>query len=209
MTLGKSEARDVLDLPGDKRIVLFFGGLRRDKGPDVIVQAMPLLSDDWVLVIAGEGKEAEHLRFLANELGCSDRIVFRVGYVPEREVSRYFFSADVVALPYRTDFLGTSGVLGRAAVHGVPIVGTRVGEIGDVISDYDLGAVVRPNDPAALAAAIQRLGGHAAQARNPEEFLRRHHWKVMAQGVFQEYLAMAEDSGRGRARRSKRFKRFP
>ena len=52
---------------------------------------------------------------------------------------------------------GLGLVVAEALVAGVPVVGARSGGIPDLITDPEAGALVPPDEPAALADAIERV----------------------------------------------------
>jgi len=75
-------------------------------------------------------------------------------YVPADEAASLFAAADVVVLPYRA---GTqSGVVPLAYAHGRGVVSTRVGGLEEAVHP-DTGILVPPEDPAALAVALEEV----------------------------------------------------
>jgi glycosyltransferase involved in cell wall biosynthesis len=140
--------------PPRGRTLLFFGLIRRYKGLDVLVRALPKISDAR-LVVAGDALErVEPVQRLARELGVDDRIDWRLGYHPPEEVARLMQEATVAVFPY----LGgesASGALATALGHGRPAIVTEV--LGETVREYGAGLVVPPNDPEALAEACTRL----------------------------------------------------
>ncbi|HKW41273.1 MAG TPA: glycosyltransferase, partial [Gemmatimonadales bacterium] len=112
------------------------------------------------LDIVGEGPERAPLQTQIREAGLVDRVVLR-GRVSGVELGDAYAAADVLALPSildsRSDTEGLGVVLLEAMSYGVPVIGSRVGGIPDIIVDGETGLLVAPGDPAALAAALQRL----------------------------------------------------
>ena len=49
--ISKERAREQLGLPQNKPLLLFFGGLRWDKGPDILLKALLLLDGEWVCLL--------------------------------------------------------------------------------------------------------------------------------------------------------------
>jgi glycosyltransferase involved in cell wall biosynthesis len=148
-TLTREAARAELGLPVQGLIIGWVGRLSREKGPDVLVEAMPLLGETFQLVsVIGEGPEGHGLRLLADELGMADRIRWH-GLIPD--AARLYSAFDCMVLSSRTE--GTPIVLLEAMAAGVPVVATRVGGVPDVIREGE-GLLVPAEDPAALAAAI-------------------------------------------------------
>jgi glycosyltransferase involved in cell wall biosynthesis len=147
--------------PPQGTTLLFFGLLRAYKGLDVLVRALPEVADAR-LVVAGDPLDpVEPVRDLARSLGVDGRIEWRLGFLPDGEVAAVMSEATVVVLPYlRTD---ASGVLATAIGHGRPVVVTDVGSLGETVREFDLGEVVPPGDPRALAQACARLLGDPAR----------------------------------------------
>ena len=139
--------------------LLFFGLIRRYKGLDVLIRALPEVVravPEARLVVAGDALEpVEPLRELAARLGVADRIDWQLGYVPGDRIPALMASVTVVVLPYRR--IEASGVLADAVGHGRPAVVSDVGAIGETVRRFDAGEAVPPEDPAALAAACVRL----------------------------------------------------
>ena len=139
--------------------LLFFGLVRRYKGLDVLLRALPAIVRDVPdarLVVAGRPLEpARPLADLARELGVSERVEWRLAFVPEDEVAPLFERAAVAVLPYRR--LDSSGVLATALGYGRPAVVSDVGSLGPIVREFGAGRVVPPEDPAALAAACVEL----------------------------------------------------
>jgi glycosyltransferase involved in cell wall biosynthesis len=78
-----------------------------------------------------------------------------VGRQEHEAVLRYVRAADVFVLSSRTE--GLSHVLLETLSVGTPAVATRVGGNPEVLTDDVNGLLIPSEDPAALAAAIQRL----------------------------------------------------
>jgi glycosyltransferase involved in cell wall biosynthesis len=146
-------------VPPSGTTLLFFGLIRRYKGLDVLIRALPEVVGavpEARLVVAGDALEpVEPLRELADELGVADRIDWRLGYVPGDRIPALMASATVVVLPYRR--IEASGVLADAVGNGRPAVVSDVGALGDTVRRFGAGEAVPPEDPAALAAACIRL----------------------------------------------------
>jgi glycosyltransferase involved in cell wall biosynthesis len=131
--------------PPKGRTLLFFGLIRDYKGLDVLLQALPEISDAK-LVVAGD--PVDPVRKTAG-------VDWRLGFVPEPEVPGLMAEAAAVVLPYRQ--LDSSGVLATAIGYGRPVVVSDVGSLGEIVREYGAGEVVPPGDPHALAQACERL----------------------------------------------------
>ena len=136
------------------RTLLFFGLIRRYKGLDVLVRALPEIPDAQLVVAGDPLDRVEPVQQLARELGVADRIDWRLGYLPPEKVEKLMDEATVTVFPYRGGE-SASGALATALGHGRPAVVTEV--LGETVKDYGAGLVVPPDDPAALAEACTRL----------------------------------------------------
>ncbi len=156
----RAEARERLGLPAGDRIVLFVGSLLPVKGPDVLLSAFgELLSafgelaDPQVrLVVAGDGPWAASLRRQATDLGIADRLSM-IGHVPHTDLPALYSAADLLCVPSRSE--GCPNVVLESLACGTPVVGSQVGAIPDLVTS-DCGAVVPPDDPAALCAGLRQ-----------------------------------------------------
>ena len=139
--------------------LVFFGLIRRSKGLDLLIRALPEIARDVPdvrLVVAGDPIEpAEPFQELARELGVAERIEWRLRFLTEDEVADVMEEASVVVLPYRK--IESSGVLATALGYGRPAVVADVGSLGDTVSEFGAGAVVPAENPSALANACVTL----------------------------------------------------
>jgi glycosyltransferase involved in cell wall biosynthesis len=182
-----AEARRRLQLPADRPILLFFGGLRWDKGPDLLLEAIKYLKEDFRLVIVGlPGHVTQRdIEVYQKQYDDPGKIIARLEYIPDRDVNYYFLSADVIILPYRRAFKGTSGVLQRASAAGKPVITTDVGQIGSIVTEHSLGIVVEAESIDALCRGIQRfLRDREAIINtvtpNALKYAKENHWMVFA-----------------------------
>jgi glycosyltransferase involved in cell wall biosynthesis len=92
---------------------------------------------------------------MANDLGLNNRVHF-LGRVPHEELESWYSKALCVIVPSR--YPETFGLIGPEAMRlGAPLIGTKVGAIGEWLEDGTNGYMVPPNDPDALADSIDRI----------------------------------------------------
>jgi len=187
--------------PPQGSTLLFFGLLRASKGLDLLVRALPLVAKevpDVRLVVAGDPIEpAEPLQTLAAELGVAGRIDWRLRFLAEDEIADVLEESTAVCLPYRK--IESSGVLATAFGYGRPVVVTDVGSLGDTVREFKAGAVVRPEDPAALAEAcvglLQSPEALARAARGTEAARETLSWERAAEAHERLYSAIVAERG--------------
>ena len=127
------------------------------KGLRDLIRALALLERHrFELEIVGTGPDEQELRALAAELGVAGEVSF-VGALDRSGVARRYRAADLFTLPSTSEAFGN--VFAEALASGLPIVGTTVGGIPDLVEHGVNGLLVPPGDPAALAGAIRTLAG--------------------------------------------------
>lgn len=149
------------------------GRLVRVKGHDVLIRAMELLRGavpEATLVVIGDGEERSALEEEVSRRGVEDAITF-VGRQTPEEVRSILRQADVFVMPSRSE--GLPLALLEAMASGLPVVASHVGGIPEVLT-REVGLLVPPEDPAALAQALTDVlqnptrrveMGHAARVR--------------------------------------------
>jgi glycosyltransferase involved in cell wall biosynthesis len=140
--------------PPRGRTLLFFGLIRRYKGLDVLVRALPDIPDARLIAAGDPLDSVKPIQRLAEELGVADRIDWRLGYLPDEQVEALMREATIVVFPHRGGEFA-SGTLATALGHGRPVVVTEI--LGETVREYGAGLVVPPDDPVALAEACMRL----------------------------------------------------
>ena len=131
--------------------LLFVGRLAPQKGVDILLNALALISTGWRLRIAGDGPEREHLSALATTLGLADRVTF-LGWTQRDALPELYRSADVFVFPSYDE--GMPNVVLEALASGLPIVATRIAGNDQLVVDGENGALVPPGNPAAFANAL-------------------------------------------------------
>jgi len=134
----KTEARKKLSLDSEEPILLFFGELREEKGPDILLEAANRINSNCQLLFAGKPGIVDEQSINCFNPNPKVEIIFRFEYIPEEEVDLYFIAADAVVLPYRRK-RGISGPLRRAAMANTHIMGSYPSDIGTIIEEENLG----------------------------------------------------------------------
>lgn len=148
------------DVAREPARLLYLGRLDKTKGVSYLLQALPTIvaaHPDTVLGIVGSGPEADALHAEHEALGLQGRVEF-LGKVPYEQVMTFYATATLLVLP--SIWCENSPLTCyEAMVAGLPIVGSNIGGIPDLVKDNATGRLVAPRDPAALAGAIVDLLG--------------------------------------------------
>jgi glycosyltransferase involved in cell wall biosynthesis len=148
--------------PDDPVIVLSVGRAVAKKGYAVLLEALSELPPElaWRLVHIGGGPLLDELKRRAQSLAVSDRISW-LGARSQQDVVQAYRAADLFVLACRIaedgDRDGLPNVLMEAQSQGLSCISTTVSAIAELIDDGETGLLVPPDDPAALARAIERL----------------------------------------------------
>jgi glycosyltransferase involved in cell wall biosynthesis len=148
---------DVPDQPtwrGEGGPVLFVGRLEHYKGVDVLVQALAHLPSDTRVDVAGDGPERASLEQLAAQV-APGRVTFH-GRVAKERVAEMVAGSAVMVVPSRW-YENQPLVVLEGMAAGVPVVGSDLGGITELLGPTGAGALAPPNDPAALAAALSSM----------------------------------------------------
>lgn len=128
-----------------------------EKGLIDLITAWELVVSDFPqaqLLIVGEGPERSKLEKMIREKKLTEKITL-LGRLDHQRTLETLASGTVFVCPSLAEGLGIVFIEAQAC--GVPVIGTRVGGIPDVIQDGVTGLLVVPHQPEALAAAIKKL----------------------------------------------------
>lgn len=125
---------------GSSKVLLFVGRFARNKQPERLIEALPLLDQETVAVFLGAQQDIYRERLLACQqlavkLGVADRVKF-VGKVTEEELSAWYNAASVMVLPSKHECFGMPVV--EAMQRGIPVIGTNAGSLPEVIEHAGL-----------------------------------------------------------------------
>ncbi|MGZ4314884.1 MAG: glycosyltransferase family 4 protein, partial [Gaiellaceae bacterium] len=191
----RSDARAALGLETRGLVVGGIGRLDRQKGWDVFCGAARLLAPelpDAVFVVLGEGRERESLAAVPGSE--------HVRFLGHRERAASYLSAfDMLVVPSRYEAFGLVAL--EAMLAGIPVIGSRVGGLPEVLGDC--GVLVESERPDLLAAAIAGLAGdadrRAAYVRCAASRARaRYSAETMASGTEDAYRRLSEQSGKAK-----------
>ena len=145
------EDSEVAPQPAPGPVIGAIGRLEQQKGYDLLIRALREI-EGATLVLVGDGSERPILRELARTVGVAERVVW-AGW--SNNPRSYLTTFDVFAFPSR--FEGFPLAVLEALLARRAVVATDVGSVAEAVRDGETGLLVPPEDPFALACAIQRV----------------------------------------------------
>lgn len=168
--ISSDEAKEVIGIPKDNRMLLFVGRIEPLKGVDVLIQALALMKQRGVFaetpynlaIIGGDpdaspeamSDEMTRLKTLSSELGLDDLVLF-LGKRAQETLPYYYSAAEVLIMPSHYESFGMVAL--EAMACGTPVVASQVGGLAFLVKDGVTGFVVPGGEPEMLANTLTRL----------------------------------------------------
>jgi glycosyltransferase involved in cell wall biosynthesis len=155
--------RDRTDSSNSAHIILSIGRIVEKKGLKYLIMAMQEVIKKYpgvILFIGGDGPEKEELIQLCFKLDLEKNVIF-LGFISAEKIAEMYASSDIFVLPSIEtkdgDTEGLGVVLLEAMACGVPVIGSNIGGISDIIEDHKTGLLARPGDPDDIAKKVLLL----------------------------------------------------
>lgn len=148
-----------------EELAIFVGRLVFEKGVDTLLYALKHLlavRPNVKAIVAGRGPIEVELQDLARGMGIADRVHF-VGHVDAATRDRLYGISDVAVFPSRYEPFGIVALEAMAA--GIPVVVGDVGGLKEIVNSEEIGLLVQPGNPSALATAMLTLLDDRARAK--------------------------------------------
>lgn len=151
LKMSREEARKRLNISEDKKVLLFFGFLAGYKGIDLLIEAFQGLDPkENILILAGDKprRVENDVKYNSWYRSMTEKVkgipnIFRVGFVPDRDVEIYFQACDVLIMPYLQLF-GISGPMSMSIAYQKPFLMSDIFQ--DVMSNKSIIFKRNPDD---------------------------------------------------------------
>lgn len=147
----RTEACRLLGIEEKKKILLYYGFVRKYKGIDLLFEAFSKLDESYHLIIAGEWYE-DSSAFEKKIKPFQNRISFLNRYIGSEETRLLFSAADACTLTYL--HATQSGVAAIAMHYEVPLIVTRAGGLFEQVEKYKIGLVADDFNPQSVSQSI-------------------------------------------------------
>tara|TARA_B100000927_G_C16473306_1_gene472410 strand:- start:2820 stop:3965 length:1146 start_codon:yes stop_codon:yes gene_type:complete len=145
----QEKARDYLDIDRSKKVLLFFGMIKKVKGLDLLLNAFSRIikrHSDIVLLIAGKSwkNDFSYYKKIIDKYNLSQHIILHNNFIPHNDVKYYYSAADLVVLPYKKIY--QSGVLMMTLSYQKPALVSDLDPLNEIIKDGINGFVFKSED---------------------------------------------------------------
>jgi len=141
---------------------VYLGGLVPWKGVDVLVDACRYI-DGYQIRVLGEGSQRGELENKVDALGL-DNVNFE-GFKRGDELNNILKRASFLVIPSRW-YENCPYVIMEAQAYGIPVIGTRIGGIQNLVKDGEDGLLFKLDDAKDLAKKIRRINENPNMAQN-------------------------------------------
>lgn len=150
------KSKKELQLPEDKKIILYQGSVNVDRGLLEAVEAMQYVNDA-ILLIVGDGDIIEEVKTKAQKLNLTERVIFRKK-VPFEELWHYTSHANIgISLDKDTNLNYRFSLPNKIFdfVHAsVPVLASNLVEIKKIVDKYEIGTMIENHNPKHIAEKI-------------------------------------------------------
>lgn len=210
----QDEAKAVIGIPSNERVILFVGRIEPLKGIDNLLKSIAFLRSSnalttcphYVAIIGGDpdrprdllDREMRHLQDLNKRLGLDDMVVF-LGKKAQDSLPYYYSAAEVVVMPSHYESFGMVAL--EAMACGTPVIATRVGGLQMLVKDGVNGLSVPDDDPKMLAKQLMQIlceqGLRTKLRQNGLSFAQDYSWSIITDSLVQIYQAMLSANAPG------------
>ena len=146
----RAKIRQGLSISEGTKLILFVGSGFERKGLAALIKSVSLLDENAMLLVIGKGN-IKKFSSIAKKYGINDKVLF-LG--PQKEIERFYASADIFALPTIYDPFSNATL--EAMASGLPVITTKNNGVSELIKDGEEGfAVEDPLDHNILSEKIE------------------------------------------------------
>ena len=181
----------------NKRALTVFGFIHKNKGIDLLVDILPKIDKDVILLIVGAPRLQinndyySYLRKKSSNLNLQERVRF-LGFIKEEEFPVVFNATDIAIFPYR--WIIVSGALHIALGYEIPVIASDLDYFKEVKNRYDCIELFKKNNRDDLCEKIQKLLINEKKQKylkkRCKKFYEKTSWKTAAKKTAQLYLEL-------------------
>ena len=156
----KIYSRKHLGIPQDKKVLLFFGMIKKVKGLEILLLSLKDViaeNPDVLLVIAGRVWENDFRSYQAiiDENNLSENCLIHNKFIPHDDVDHYYAASDLVVLPYKRIY--QSGVLMMSMSYEKAVLVSDLPPLTEVVKDKETGFVFKTENSKSLSKKLNYI----------------------------------------------------
>ena len=194
----KEKSKEQLSIPNNRRILLFFGMIKKVKGLEFLLSALKSVikqNPDVLLVIAGKPWENNFSAYqkIIDENNLSEYILLHAKFIPQEDVEHYYCASDLVVLPYKKIY--QSGVLMMALSYERPVLVSDLPPLKEIISDNENGFLFKTENVSDLSAKLNSILGNEelmeqVKTKGTELINTKYDWGEIGRQTKQAYQSL-------------------
>lgn len=187
----------------DKKLLLTFGFVGRNKGIETVIKALPQIIEkhpDVFYVVAGKthpnvlrsaGEEyRNYLQVLIKKLKLNDHVLLLNEFVEEIELFKYLAASDIYITPYINEAQITSGTLTYAMGSGCVVVSTPYWHAAELLTN-NRGCIFDFKDENGLAKVLNDLFDHPHLMKTIQQKAEEYGQDITWPKIGERYLELA------------------
>ena len=194
----KEKSRKQLAIPNNRRVLLFFGMIKKVKGLEILLSALKGVvkeNPDVLLVIAGKPWENDFSLYqnIIDENNLSDYILLHTKFIQQEDVEHYYCASDLVVLPYTKIY--QSGVLMMTLSFERPALVSDLPPLTEIISDNENGFLFKTENMSDLtnklnSILLDEVLMERVRFKGVEFIKKKHDWLDIGRQTLQVYKSL-------------------
>jgi len=185
----KTKLKERLNIPRNKKVILYCGRLSKDKGIHSTIKAIKDIKDIIFIVVGKKRSYYNNLKKLVEELNIEEKVKF-VGFVDNKEISKFYSIADLVVHPCFY-YEPLSRMLLEAASYQIPMVASDIGGNSEIIEDGVNGFLVKNTNE--LKNKIEEITNNQKLAKkmgekSKEKIKKEFSYEKITKDLIEEYI---------------------
>ena len=187
------------NLPADKKIVLYHGGIMEHRGIEELIMSMKFLPDNIILVIMGYGPLESKIRKIISKQQLENRVYVK-NAVPREKLIDYVSSADIGVIPSQSVglslYYSTPNKMYECISGGIPFAASNFPEYRKMAIDDDMGITFDEKNPKSIADAIVKILDPKTYQRKKRNIMKlrkeKYNWekeKIKLIEIYKEILS--------------------
>ena len=194
----KEKSKEQLGIPNNRRILLFFGMIKKVKGLEILLSALKGVikrNPDVLLVIAGKPWENDFSNYqkIIDKNNLSEYILLHTKFIDQEDVEHYYCASDLVVLPYKKNY--QSGVLMMTLSYERPALVSDLAPLREIITNNENGFLFNTENVSDLTNKLNSILGNEGlmeqvRTKGTELINTKYDWTEIGKQTKQAYQSV-------------------